>query len=243
MAVKLRWQPRVIADEQRVYRDTVPFDENSLPSVLATLGAQTDEYIDLTASGLTYYYRIASVLSSSPEILSLSNMAVVSPAAPPVSLSPSIPGGGIPIAPEFTSVYMTSNKTGLSSGGYVFAWDAEHVDTLGAWNSGSPTRLTVPSGCSLVRLNAHVRFESLVALGNIQVRINRNGTAYTGGAPRHISTRGVIALGDNERFLMSGVLPVSPGDYFELAAFWSMSGQDQVIADAGKFYFLMEKIG
>lgn len=151
------------------------------------------------------------------------------------------PGPTIPTVPEFTSVYMTSDDTGLTSGA-VFSWDATHVNTLGAWDIANPTRLTVPAGTSLVKLYAHVAFGLDNSPGSIQVRFNYNGGAYAGAQPRNILSRSTVGVSNNERYLVSGVLPVTPGVYFELQAFWDVAGLEQITADSGKFYCLMEKI-
>lgn len=49
-------------DEFRVYRSTSPFDEDSLPSILATLAVDTVTYDDTTVlDGISYYYAVAAV--------------------------------------------------------------------------------------------------------------------------------------------------------------------------------------
>jgi hypothetical protein len=40
----------------------------------------------------------------------------------------------------------------------VIPWDATEFDTEGFWDSGNPSRLTVPSGMSRVRLLGNVRW-------------------------------------------------------------------------------------
>lgn len=63
MTIRLTWIPRITADSQQVYRSTATFDKDSLPSVLATLGATDTEYLDETATiaDQDYYYAIGTV--------------------------------------------------------------------------------------------------------------------------------------------------------------------------------------
>lgn len=70
MSINLKWSPRVIGDSQKVYRSESPFNVDSLPSVLATVGASDIDYADTTeTAGLAYYYAISTVLGSR-EVLS-----------------------------------------------------------------------------------------------------------------------------------------------------------------------------
>lgn len=70
MAIKLQWyDPNFIEDGFRVYRSVSPFDENSLPAVLADLPGNTREYVDNTVSvGTTYYYRVEAYNASQAEL-------------------------------------------------------------------------------------------------------------------------------------------------------------------------------
>lgn len=73
MAVNLGWQVRSSgADEQRVYRSTSPFDGDSLPAALATLDADATTYSDSTvATDTEYFYRVAAVITGSPDVLAV----------------------------------------------------------------------------------------------------------------------------------------------------------------------------
>lgn len=61
MAVKIKWRPRVIADEQRIYRSATPFAKNALPLALAVVDAGASEYHDETAPSGDLYYRVSAV--------------------------------------------------------------------------------------------------------------------------------------------------------------------------------------
>lgn len=64
MTVELKWTPRVVADEQKVYRDVVPFAKDALPSPLATIAAGASTYLDTTAPVGDVYYRVSAVLGA-----------------------------------------------------------------------------------------------------------------------------------------------------------------------------------
>lgn len=67
ITVKIR--PRFPAAEYRIYRSLEPFDESSLPDVLATLSGSEDEYFDDVSTlgdGIKVYYCVAADNSESP---------------------------------------------------------------------------------------------------------------------------------------------------------------------------------
>ncbi len=80
-------------DEFRVYRDTAPFDAESLPAVLTTLAADSEEFIDdsIEISG-TYYYGIGAV-KGAMEAITFSAAVVLPNAAPDYAVT--IPSGKV----------------------------------------------------------------------------------------------------------------------------------------------------
>jgi hypothetical protein len=76
------------------------------------------------------------------------------------------------------------------------------------WNISNPTRLVVPSGITEIEL--FVSLQGLTSVsGDFQVEIRKNGTTYI---------RGKLHDGAGYRPMnyASGILNVTPGDYFEL---------------------------
>lgn len=98
----------------------------------------------------------------------------------------------------------TASDTALS-------WSTE-VHDVGAWfDSGSPTRFTVPSGVTKVRLSGNIERASE---GNMMLGyFRKNGSAIPGVAYQATATTGGELLN-----VCSTVLEVTAGDYFELAA-------------------------
>jgi hypothetical protein len=69
--------------EIRVYRSTAPFDEGSLPSVLATLPVDSVEYIDATVDeGITYYFAVSAAAGGLEAVSFLPGFMVGAPLPP-----------------------------------------------------------------------------------------------------------------------------------------------------------------
>lgn len=128
MTVLLKWTPRVFADEQRLYRDTSPFDINSLPTPLVVLTPSISEYTDTTANVdfETYYYAIGTVVDSiSPEKIALSEVVSVTVGESSGSAGISSGGGGFPAFRYTTS---SAQVISASSEGAITAFDTQDFD-------------------------------------------------------------------------------------------------------------------
>lgn len=116
----------------------------------------------------------------------------------------------------------TSSFSLNTGAGTIVTFDNEAYDTDGIHdNVTNNTRLTVPSGVSKVMIVANFRFPA-VSTGSRIIYILKNGADI---ATRHPSQASpgmaaiICALNAS-----SGVLDVSPGDYFELYAFQDSGG-------------------
>lgn len=93
----------------------------------------------------------------------------------------------------------------------VLVWDAAEYD-FGAWTDiggTNPERLTVPAGVTRVRLTSNALFSD--ATGQAIVRIMKNGADILGGGATETETTGTEIVN-----VMSAILVVTPGDYFEM---------------------------
>lgn len=131
---------------------------------------------------------------------------------------------------KYARLARATTLTGHTSG--VIAWDSEVTDTDGFYDSGSPTRLTIPSGVSRVRVTANL--ESANYSGYIDVRIYKNG-ALASGCVRKISGRGGLKMVN----LASAPLEVTAGDYFEL---YVEHAAAQSIAPAPQTWLAIEEV-
>lgn len=110
-------------------------------------------------------------------------------------------------------VKRTTNLSLASGIATTLAWQAAELDTTAFWSAGAPTRLTVPAGVTKVRITANARFDAASA-GARQILIFKNGATFNG--------RGAIQMAGQtnaELNIVSAVVPVVAGDFFECQAF------------------------
>ncbi len=122
------------------------------------------------------------------------------------TLKPKHRGALVRKAADETAVNMTA--------GTIISWDTEAYDTDGFHdNSTNNHRLTVPSGATKVRLTAGLRLASFTADLWAFVTIIKNSGASFDGQPRQSVETGLTSANVN---LLSPVIVVTPGDYFEV---------------------------
>lgn len=124
-----------------------------------------------------------------------------------VLVSGSTTTSGLSDSKRGARVHRNNDASAQTSG--PINWYLADYDTDSFWSAGSPTRLTVPAGITKVKLTALV---SHSGTGSQNARIyhlnSSDAPLTTVGLPR---TQGQ-AVGN----LVSGVISVTPGDYFEL---------------------------
>jgi hypothetical protein len=121
---------------------------------------------------------------------------------------------GMEVLAEPFSGALVSNSTTqtLSDSLVVMTWDTESYD-VGDWHAGgAPTRLTVPSGVSKVRLTAFGNFP-VTGTNAGEVDIIKNGTTFRGMARANCYSTGNEGIS-----VATAVVDVTPGDYFEYRA-------------------------
>ena len=144
------------------------------------------------------------------------------------------------LSPTYRGALVTkSSADPLTTGAsLVLGWNVEPTDTDNIHdNVTNNSRLTVPAGVSKVRVRAQTAWEFLVVSGTYrQMLIKKNGSSltYSGRASTvepPTDFLGILNVG-------SGVLEVTPGDYFEVEV-----GHDSGITVdvlAGDSWFEME---
>jgi hypothetical protein len=132
----------------------------------------------------------------------------------------------------------TDDATSLSFP-WIAAWQTAVYDTDSFWSAGAPTRLTVPAGVTRVRLHGSVRLPDAASVGAINLQFLRNGAAPSAAFPGTAMWAvrvGGTGFTDNAAFLISPVLAVAPGDWFELRVNRTGLGTPTtVLADAATF--------
>jgi hypothetical protein len=93
-----------------------------------------------------------------------------------------------------------------------------------SWSAGNPTRLTVPAGVSKVRLKGNINW-TFGGSGYRHVWVHKNGALFFGTAKESdAGDSGVQSIG-------TGVVAVTPGDYFELIARQTSGATKNIAAD------------
>ena len=119
-------------------------------------------------------------------------------------------------------------------------WDQEVYDTDGFHdNATNPSRITIPAGASKVRLSAQVIAGNMTADEWFFASIRKNGAAGTdwNGVGRSLTESGFTSAVAN---IVSGVTPVSAGDYFEVYA--QVEADTSIDIFAGSSWFAVEVV-
>jgi hypothetical protein len=138
--------------------------------------------------------------------------------------------------------YRSSALSIANSTSTNITWNAEDYDTDSIWSAGAPTRLTVPTGVTKVKIISGIVFES-ATYTLLSLTIIKNGGLTTfadyRGQPlsRNQYTNAVgNTVGLN---VVTPVLAVSSGDYFEARCIQTSGGARNIITNS---WFSMEVI-
>ena len=112
---------------------------------------------------------------------------------------------------------LNGNKSLAASSYLLVPWGGSVYNTGGWWSTSNPSRLTVPSGVTKVRISASILWESSDS-GYRQLRIKKNGQ-YSYGLPYDRYT----AISTSGHTGQSAVVEVTAGDYFELEVYHTAS--------------------
>jgi hypothetical protein len=96
------------------------------------------------------------------------------------------------------------------------AWENALHAVPGSWSTSEPSRITVPAGYGWIELKAGICFEPEPS-GHRTVSSRRNGSKDRGNGHLFGHQPGGWATGSSVSFTAhSPIMPVVPGDYFEL---------------------------
>lgn len=121
---------------------------------------------------------------------------------------------------------------------FLNMWSTEQFDEGDWWSAANPSRLTVPAGVTKVRVLGSVVFAAN-ATGIRQVVILKNGANFAG---RPATGYNASSSGNYTTFMASGVLDVTPGDYFEFRVYQSSGGALNVLALDSSNWFGIEEV-
>lgn len=151
-----------------------------------------------------------------------------------VNTDPSVVPSAVPF--KGALVRRTSSLTSVTWP-LLIPWQEAVYDTDDFWAGAAPSRLTVPAGVTKVRLTASVSFEGLATAGSVFAQFFRNGASLSPGSGP-TARQSNTGFSDNVLPLVSPVVNVTAGDYFEVRATVSMSGQDQILEDYRTWFAL-----
>lgn len=126
------------------------------------------------------------------------------------------------VTPSLAEGCKLTRSTGTTFGGAAEEWDTEIYDTNG-FHEGvtNPSRITIPSGVTKVRLVAHIESGTTIDnVATITAKFQKNGSAGTiddaATSFQPIGKAYVITAHSGVIDLDTGVITVAAGDYFEL---------------------------
>ena len=116
----------------------------------------------------------------------------------------------------------STNFSVATTGVYVAVpWQSAEYDSDAFWAAGQPSRLTIPAGVTKVRIVGNIEWQTSPTSQLVEVR--KNGNSVLGGGS--FIVRGDSGYSNQMRNLSSAVLPVSAGDWFELAVYVGTAGE------------------
>jgi len=117
----------------------------------------------------------------------------------------------------------------------ALTWQTATYDSSSVYSGATPSRLTVPAGVSLISVQANALW-SADATGYRVLNVRKNGSSFAGSP--HVTMYPGSAASTVTQNLGSGVISVTPGDYFEV---WCLqnSGSTLTIANDNITWFSM----
>lgn len=114
-------------------------------------------------------------------------------------------------------VALSSNAVIANAVETMITWPAPIYDDAGFWGVGAPTRLTVPVGVSRLRITCQTTWDAQ-ATGDRKLRVLKNGSIEGNGLPA-MRLSGAGAADVTILNASAGIVPVTPGDYIQLAVY------------------------
>ncbi len=90
----------------------------------------------------------------------------------------------------------------------TFTWPLPVLDTLGFWNAGAPTRITIPAGVEIVAFTGGWADVSAGPGAGMATQIFKNGAFFAKAATTNTGSPAMV--------IARGATPVIAGDFFEL---------------------------
>jgi hypothetical protein len=131
------------------------------------------------------------------------------------------------------SISMSANQSISNTTDTKLSWNTEQWDTNAIHDSGSPTRMTVPTGYGgKWRVSGQIVTGS--GSGGVEISIYVNGTRYVAGTPNFASPQ--LPSSRGAYVAMNLELNLSAADYIELEC-WQNSGGALNVFTASRYQF------
>ena len=143
----------------------------------------------------------------------------------------------VPASEPFEGVLLerTSDLAGFTFPLFV-PWQAAVYDSMGFWSAAAPTRITVPPGVSKGRLIGAGAFNRASQAGSFSCRIHLNGSPMK-FCLQYAVRESNTGFNNNTSWTWTPVIPVAPGDFFELRFHLSgMPAVDELLHEASTFF-------
>lgn len=115
-------------------------------------------------------------------------------------------------------------------------WQAADADTSAFWSAGAPTRFTIPAGVTKVRLTSTIRWASATTpAGFRQGAFFKNGVTFHGRGTNMASALTGSGNGMDLQ-VVSSVVSVVAGDYFEHVVFHTQGAALNVLANESTWF-------
>jgi len=123
----------------------------------------------------------------------------------------------------------------------LIPFESTVYDTDTFWDAANPTRMTVPTGVTKVRLQGSVSPKPSATIGGVFVSFEKNGSGSAVGSGVFTVRQGTSGYTNNDLAANTAAIPVIAGDYFELRVNSTSSNWDDIQA-GNRTWFAVEVV-
>lgn len=91
-------------------------------------------------------------------------------------------------------------------------WQTATYDTDGFWDAGNPTRFSIPTGITKIRLMGSLALQASTVSGSVFLSFEKNGAGDVIGCVVATFRQGSTGFTNNDFATFTAVLPVIAGD-------------------------------
>lgn len=137
---------------------------------------------------------------------------------------------------ETTIVGLDNNQSISGSTKTTISWESASHDDLGAWDSASPSELTVPDGVTRVMVHTALQWQANDT-GIRDVWFTKNGVDFPGMVYERKTAAGISST-----HIATPIIPVVAGDFFRVRVYQD-SGGSLTVNSGDETHFAMAALG